>query len=182
MRRERYWANMQISIRKFERQDVENKVKWINDSRNNAYLHYDLPLEVEKTELWYEKNKYRTDRYDAVIEIDGMAAGLIGLLNIDCKNQKAEYYVCIGDQSVKGKGVALMASKLLLEYAFCTLKLNKIYLYTERDNIKAQRLFERLGFRNEGLLKEDLIYNGRRVDRFYYGITRLEYENITDCN
>ena len=81
---------MQISIRKFEAKDVENKVKWINDPLNNTYLHYDLPLEIQKTLLWFEKNKERTDRYDAVIEVNGEPKGLIGLLEIDYRNLKAE--------------------------------------------------------------------------------------------
>ena len=55
---------MHITIRKFERSDIANKVKWINDPANNRYLHYDLPLEIEKTEDWFDRNRDRTDRYD----------------------------------------------------------------------------------------------------------------------
>lgn len=166
---------MQILVRRFEKSDIPNKVKWINDAANNKYLHYDLPLEIVKTEAWFEKNKDRHDRYDAVIEVDGTPVGLIGLLEIDNKNKKAEYYVCLGEKDVKGKGIASNASKLLLQYAFNELCLNKVYLYTEYGNINAQRLFEKLGFEKEGLLKEDLIQNGRKVDRFFYGITKQEY-------
>lgn len=167
---------MQITLRRFDSKDIANKVKWINDSQNNTYLHYDLPLEIEKTKIWFEKNKDRTDRFDAVIESDSIPVGLIGLLGIDLKNLKAEYYICIGEQSAKGKGIAKEASKKLLKYAFEDLKLNKVYLYTEKENILAQKLFEKLGFSKEGLLKEDLIYNGRKVDRFFYGFTKQEYE------
>ena len=48
---------MKVSIRKFDKKDIPNKVNWINDPRNNAFLHYDLPLEIEKTEVWFERNK-----------------------------------------------------------------------------------------------------------------------------
>ena len=41
---------MQTSIREFSYGDMENKVKWINDSENNRYLHYSLSLEMEKLE------------------------------------------------------------------------------------------------------------------------------------
>ena len=173
---------MQVSLRKFEARDIPNKVKWINDPLNNTHLHYDLPLEVEKTQVWFEKNKDRTDRYDAVIEVDGVPVGLIGLLGIDMRNLKAEYYVCLGEQSAKGKGVASQASRLILEYAFGTLGLNKVYLYTEFENTGAQRLFERMGFDKEGLMKEDLIYNGRKVDRFFYGLTKQKYEGNANGN
>ena len=92
---------MQISIRRFEERDIEKKVAWINDPRNNTYLHYDLPLEVEKTRLWFQKNRDRLDRFDAVIEADGVPVGLIGLLGIDDRNRKAEYYVACVTQAYR---------------------------------------------------------------------------------
>lgn len=107
---------MKISIRKFEGKDIPKKVEWINNSENNKYLHYDIPLKIEKTEKWFEKNKDRTDRFDAVIEADGVPCGTIGLLSIDQKNKKAEYYIAMGEISLKGKGVSTNASKLLLKY------------------------------------------------------------------
>ena len=44
---------MKVTLRKFEERDIKNKVRWINDSANNQYLHYELPLEEEKTKQWY---------------------------------------------------------------------------------------------------------------------------------
>lgn len=161
---------MKVSIRKFEARDISNKVKWINDSRNNTFLHYDLPLEFNKTLAWFMNIKDRVDRYDAVIEVNGVPVGLIGLLTIDQKNRKAEYYISMGETEYKGKGIAKEASSLIIDYAFTTLNLNKIYLYTESDNVAAQKLFERLGFVKEGRLNADIFTNGRYVDRFIYGI------------
>ena len=166
---------MKVSIRKFTERDIPAKVRWINDSRNNRYLHYDLPLEEEKTRRWFHANQDRTDRYDAVIELDGVPVGVIGLLGIDWKNSKAEYYVTLGEAAAAGKGVATIASRQLLTYAFDELGLNRVYLFTERDNLPAQRLFERIGFRREGLLRDDLFSRGRYVDRYAYGITKGQF-------
>ena len=166
---------MKISIRKFERKDIPKKVEWINNPENNQFLHYDLPLEIEKTEQWFDNNTGRTDRYDAVIECDGVSCGTIGLLHIDRKNSKAEYYVAMGEVSLKGRGVSTEASKLILHYAFKELELNRVYLFTETDNMAAQRLFEKVGFVKEGCIREDIISHGRFVDRFVYGICRDEY-------
>lgn len=171
---------MKITIRKFESGDIPNKVRWINDPCNNAFLHYDLPLEIEQTEKWFRNNCDRTDRYDAVIEADGMPVGLIGLLQIDCKNLKAEYYVMIGERSYLGLGVANRATKLLLEQAFGNLGLNRVYLYTEALNTAAVKAYERIGFRREGLLRNDLFCKGRYVDRYIYGITRRDFFYRTD--
>lgn len=171
---------MNVCIRRFEEQDIANKVKWINDPRNNAYLHYDLPLESEKTKKWFDSIKDRKDRFDAVIEVDGVPVGLIGLLSIDKKNSKCEYYITLGEQEYIGKRVASKATKLLLEYAFSELGLNRVYLYTEVDNTKAEKLYESAGFKREGVLKNDLFCKGRFVDRYVYGITKKDFYHQDD--
>lgn len=161
---------MEIKIREFSEKDIPYKVKWINDESNNKYLHYDLPLREDKTLVWFKNNKDRTDRLDLIITFNDKPIGLIGLLDIDNKNKKAEYYICMGEEKYKGKGLAYNASKLLIEYAYNELHLNKVYLHTEKNNIAAQKLFEKIGFEKEGLLKHDLIYNGKKKDRYIYGI------------
>jgi len=166
--------SLKVTIRRFDEGDIPNKIKWINDPENNKYLHYDLPLEYEKTLAWYEACKHRTDRYDAVILADGVPVGLIGLLSIDGKNKKAEYYVSMGEAEYKGRGVAREASRLIVDYAFSQLLLDKLYLYTEVENIPAQRLFESVGFRREGLIRGDVVRGGERRDRYAYGLTRDE--------
>lgn len=166
---------MEINIRKFIEEDITYKVKWINDYKNNKYLHYDLPLKEDKTLLWFNSIKDRKDRVDYTITYDGEPVGLIGLINIDNKNRKGEYYITLGGEKYKGKGIASVASDMLIKEGFNTYNLNKIYLYTEVENTSAQRLFERIGFIKEGLLREDLIQEGRKVDRFLYGLVIAEY-------
>ncbi len=162
-----------VSIRKFEESDISNKVKWLNDRDNNRYLHYDFPLVEENTRLWFSKIKDRTDRFDAVIEYDGVPVGVIGLLGIG--DDKAEYYITMGEKEYTGKGIAKKATLLLLEYAFMELGLNKVYLYTEVENIPAQKLFERCGFIRGEIAKNSAVNRGKPVDRYFYSITVSEW-------
>ncbi|MGP4060972.1 GNAT family N-acetyltransferase [Halobacillus sp. H74] len=164
-----------IDIRKFQEKDIPYKVKWINDENNNKYLHFDLPLREDKTLTWFNKAKEREDRVDYTVTYEGEPAGLVGLLNIDYKNKKAEYYITLGEERFKGKGIANVATELLIKIAYEKIGLNKIYLYTEVENIKAQRLFERIGFDREGLLKNDLFHNGKQIDRYVYGLDVERY-------
>ncbi|QBP42017.1 GNAT family N-acetyltransferase [Paenisporosarcina antarctica] len=168
---------MTISLRKFQEEDVPYKVQWINDDQNNKYLHYDLPLKEDKTISWFKTLENRIDRVDYTITYNGEPAGLIGLLNIDVINKKAEYYICLGGNKFKGKGIASIATKLLIEKSYKELGLQKIYLYTEVDNTPAQKLFEKVDFKKEGLLKNDLINNGKKIDRFVYGLVIAEWIN-----
>ncbi len=158
----------EIEIVDFLESDINSKINIINTSNNNKYLHYDLPLRYEDTLKWF-KNKNNTNRLDCTIRYNNQICGFIGLLNIDRKNCKAEYYICV-DYNFSGKKIGYIASKLLIEYAFTNLLLNKIYLYTEVENTKAQYLFEKIGFIKEGLLKNDIIYKNKNVSRYVYGI------------
>ena len=105
---------MTVTIRPFEKEDIPKKVEWINNPENNQFLHYDIPLEIGRTEQWFENIKGRTDRFDATIVVDGVPCGTIGLLEIDYKNSKAEYYIAMGEVSLKEKGVSTQASRLIL--------------------------------------------------------------------
>ena len=166
---------MRISIRKFERTDIPKKVEWINNPENNQFLHYDIPISIESTEKWFDSHKREDTRYDAVIEADGVPVGTIGLLSIDRKNSKAEYYIAMGENSYKGKGVAKEASRLILKYGFETLSLNRIYLFTEVENVTAQKLFDRVGFVREGVIRQDMVSHGKYVDRIVYGLLREDW-------
>lgn len=163
-----------VTIRKFEFKDIEKKVSIINKKVNNKYLHYDLPLEYDKTVNWFNKNANNKKRFDFTIEYKGEISGFIGLLNFDERNLKAEYYICV-DSKFARRGIAYNASLLLLKYAFYEIKINKVYLYTELENIKAQALFEKLKFKREGLFKDDLIYNGKKICRYAYGMCKDDF-------
>lgn len=164
-----------VIIRKFRYEDIPLKVKWVNNPENNQFLHYDIPIDVSGTQKWFLSHIRDKARYDAVIEVDGKPVGTIGLLSIDQRNRKAEYYIAMGEPDYKGKGIAKKASMLLLKYGFENLDLNRIYLFTEIKNEAAQRLFERVGFVKEGILRHDIISHGKYVDRIVYGYLREDW-------
>lgn len=168
---------MKVELRAFLESDISYKVAWINNPKNNQYLHYDLPLEYQKTLAWFRKSQEDQTRLDLVIECDSTPVGLIGLLNIDQKNRAAEYYVAIGEPDHQGRGVASRATALLLAKAFGALRLHRVYLYTETENLRAQRLFDRMGFCRDGCLRDELRRGERYVSRYIYSILKDEYEN-----
>lgn len=166
-----------IAIRYFREEDIPYKVRWINDERNNKYLHYDLPLREDKTLEWFKTLKERNDRVDYTITYDGEPAGIIGLLNINFNKKDAEYYICVGEERFKGKGIAKVATDLLIKEGYRKFELENIYLYTEVENVRAQKLFEKCGFEKVKLIKNDLFYNGRNIDRFLYNLNVRDYIN-----
>ena len=166
---------MKVTIRKFQKTDIPKKVEWINNPQNNQFLHYDIPISIQGTEKWFDSHEGETGRYDAVIEADGIPVGTIGLLSIDRKNSKAEFYIAMGETDYKGKGVARKATALILQYGFSTLGLNRIYLFTEAENMAAQRMFEKVGFKKEGCIRQDILSHGKYADRMIYGYLREDW-------
>ena len=164
-----------VSVRPFTKDDIENKIKWINDPLNNAYLHYDIPLVYDKTLEWFNRKNNDT-RFDGVIEYGGVAVGLIGLLSIDKSNGKAEFYISMGEDSYKRKGIASQATMLILDYAFYELNLHKVYLNVDEDNVAACRLYEKVGFVCEGVFVDDMIHRGKFINRKRYALISTDYK------
>lgn len=169
---------MKVNIREFKADDIPLKVKWINDHDNNQYLHYDLPLEEEKTLNWF-KHKDNRKRFDAIITVDGKSVGLIGLININFDNESAEYYITLGEKEYKHKGIASKASDLLLHYGFHYLKLKTIYLTTEVNNISMQKLAEQMGMSCRGRLPQYVFRNGNLQDVYYYSIISVNSKQLS---
>lgn len=165
----------EITVRTFTKKDIAKKVEWINDPRNHKFLHYNLPLTIEGTTKWFE-NKDSRSRVDCIIECNGISVGLIGLLQIDDVNCKAEYYITMGNVEYKRKGIALKATELILQYAFETLGLKKVYLNVDENNIAACRLYEKAGFQCEGIFIEDMWFRDRWINRRRYAIMNKSFE------
>lgn len=161
---------LKVTLRKFEFEDIPNKVRWINDPLVNKYLHYDLPMRVDKTEKWFLANKNRDDRYDAVILVDGQPVGLIGLLSINYDTREAEYYISIGETEWFGKGIATKAVAELLDYAFYDLALNRINISIESENISSIRLNLKYGF-----VRDDSLSDGS-PNKIFYKLDRVDYQ------
>lgn len=170
-------CNENVSVREFTCVDIERKVRWINDSENNQFLHYDIPLSIEKTTQWFYNRDTKT-RCDLVIEYEGVPVGLIGLLNIDRVHQKAECYISMGETQYKHKGIATSAMNLIFKMAFEVYGLNKVYLNVDSDNFIACRLYEKVGMRREGVFIQDLMHRGHLIDRVRYAILSKDFTEI----
>ena len=165
-----------VSLRKFSEADIEKKVEWINDSENNAFLHYNLPLNFEDTRKWFLQNKNNKSRCDMTILYDNIPVGVIGIINI--KDKKGEYYITLGDNNYRRKGISFDATKLILEIAFTKLNLEKVWLCVDEENIPAVKLYEKAGFKLEGTLRKDIYFKGKMINRLMYGLLKEEWEQL----
>lgn len=162
-----------MELRLLQTQDLPTRVDWMNDPRINNTLNIQLPVSLESTLAWFDRISSNNSREDySFVENDTLVA-MGGFTGIDKAVGKAELYIFVKPDN-HGGGYGTTACKLMCKRGFEILGLKKIYLHTNGDNMPARRLYERLGFRLEGFMPNEVINNGKVKDRCYYGL----YNNI----
>ena len=74
-----------------------------------------------------------------------------------------------------GRGIAITALRILLDYAFTVRNLERIYAEVYGFNQRSMRLMERVGFQKEGILRQHEIHNGARQDMHFFGMLKAEF-------
>ena len=103
------------------------------------------------------------------------AIGVTSLINIDTKNRNAECIIDIGEKEYWGKGYGTEALKMLLEYAFLELNLHRVSLRVFSFNESAIHIYNKIGFRKEGIMRESIYRNGKWHDIIIMGVLKREY-------
>ena len=95
---------------------------------------------------------------------DATPIGSVAFLDHDLVHRKAELRKMIGDPEYRRKGFATQASALWIQYGIQTLGLKKIYVNTLNANIGNIKLNEDLGFKLEGILRNEVFIDGAHRD------------------
>jgi hypothetical protein len=103
---------------------------------------------------------------------DGTPIGAVAFLGICRTQRKAELRKLIGVPSMRGQGLAREATGLWVDYGMSTLKLNKVYLHTVDTHLRNIKLNESLGFKVEGILRNEVLIDGKFRDVLRMGLCR----------
>lgn len=99
-------------------------------------------------------------------------AGVVSLKDVDWSIPKCEFAYFI-DRHYEGKGIVSKCVSLLIYYCFKTLKINKVFMRIQEDNLPSRRVAEKNGFAVEGVLRRDFkSSDGELLDSVYYGLLR----------
>jgi RimJ/RimL family protein N-acetyltransferase len=144
--------------------DFELVNEWLKDKYGKYFLH----SLITSNKMSIAKLLSSEDNLLGIISDKNKEIGMVSYLNIDKKLHKAELRKIIGDPNVRGKGFGKKATKLWMNYGKNKLKLRKIYLYTVDTNIRNIKLNEELGFKVEGILRNEV-----RIDNRYQDVLRM---------
>lgn len=131
----------------------------------------------EVDNAWYDhylKSRSNTVRC-AIIDDNDHIVGCVYLLNMDYINLCADLHIMIGNIENRGKGIGTFAVSSIVEHAFFNLNLRRLQLEVLEYNKAAQRLYEKIGFIEEGRRRKAVYKDGQYVDVIFMGLLRDEY-------
>jgi RimJ/RimL family protein N-acetyltransferase len=143
-----------------------------------------LPMTEMAEEKYIEELGTTRARSDApfIIEVtEGGSTkpiGSCGLHGIDSKDHNATFGIAIGEKDYWSKGYGTEAARLLINYGFQQLNLHRISSSAVAFNERSIRLHKKVGFREEGRLRQAMFKNGQYHDRVEFGILRQEWRGL----
>ena len=149
---------------------------------NLAHLHAYLPAVAElasidaATEYLHAVQEWAADGdvLEWYIFSGATLCGSIRVKDIDTCDRKAKVGYFLGKE-FEGKGIMTAAVRLILDYCFNVLQLNRMELRCAANNTPSMAVARRLGFTLEGVLRQDECLHGVFVDQQVYGLLRAEF-------
>ena len=168
----------EVVLRPLDVDDAEQLYLYKNDPDVGALLG-GVSLGYTRSDIrdWIEYHRQRKDELLWAIAAadDGRCLGHVGFYKIDYRARSAEFGILIGDKSQWGKGHGRRIGGFSVEYGFEMLNLNRIALTVLEGNSVALRLYEKVGFREEGRLREGQYKRGAYVDLILMSLLRSEW-------
>jgi RimJ/RimL family protein N-acetyltransferase len=177
---ENIFVGQQVRLTALTQDDLNTVALWYQDA---GYLRL-LDAAVAKPKSRGELQRWLTQAHEAR---DGFVFGirrlevdaLIGYVELDgiLWNQQTGFIALgIGERDNWDRGYGTEALQLAMRFAFDELNLHRVSLNVFSYNRRAMALYEKLGFRQEGLQREVVQRDGRRHDLVWYGLLRREWE------
>jgi RimJ/RimL family protein N-acetyltransferase len=146
-----------VRLRAYRDDDLKNAYAFINSQAVTRYLHAMRPRSLAEEKAWLDRVMAGADPGAvgyAIESSDGEYLGGVGLMHIDPRNRSAELGIGIGRIEDWGRGYGTEAALLMLRHGFEELNLHRIHLRVYDYNARAQRSYAKLGFQEEGRLRQ----------------------------
>ncbi len=90
-------------------------------------------------------------------------------------DRKASLGYWLGE-SFQGKGLVTKSGRALIDHAFGTLKLHRLEIQCAVDNWPSRKVADRLGFTQEGILRQSWWTQEQFVDMVLYGFLVTDWQ------
>jgi ribosomal-protein-alanine N-acetyltransferase len=168
-----------LSIRIDTVEEYMHLFKTLTDAELKEYfgIRTDEELGKQKDKVSGGFTTYRTNMvfFHLIERASGMVVGSFAFHNWLPMHRRSEIgYAMLGDE-YKNKGYMREAIAAIVAYGFEAMDLNRMEAFIHPDNTASRKLVERVGFQQEGHLKEHYAADGVIGDSLVYGLLRSEY-------
>lgn len=182
-------AGEKVLLRPFEEKDCEIMCNILNEpglkkltgsvSSDEEANAAPLLEETEKIRKWYMTRNEQKDRLDLAVEYreNDQVIGEVVFNEYDEQTNNVNFRVLLSEASCN-KGVGTEAISMFIQYGMEELELHKISLEVFSFNPRAERAYQKVGFKLEGIKREDFIYNQEYIDTKIYGLLKADYLDI----
>ena len=150
------------------------------ESETRFYFYTECEPPTDKNEARVRFGRFlrtaqKKGRTDLTVTVGGRVVGSLNLYDVDQRAGTFQIasFVC---ESERGHGYGYTAMRILLDYAFLELRLNKYNARIVAGNEPSVRLHTALGCRREGVLRSMLYHAGEYRDLEWWGVTAHEYK------
>lgn len=168
-----------INLKLLSEEDIENSnwYGWFNSEETTKYMqkHYIPNSEYKQKNFLCKLEEDSSKIQLGIVTVkDSKFIGIVSIQNINNINRTAEISLMIGEKEYRKAHFTEEAMRLMIEHAFETLNLRKIYggTISEEWAFYLKRMF---GFQDEGLFKEHVYKNGEYKDIFRIALFKKSY-------
>lgn len=174
----KFLEGKQVYLRPLEAEDLEAFYPSLWDAEMRRLTGTQETFTKAGIQQWFDKNALDSSRIDLVIclQEDDQLIGDMAMLHIDHRNRNAIVRIAVWQEFV-GKGLGTEAMYLLLRHGFDVLNLHRIGLDVYDFNKRAIRSYEKVGFRQEGVVRDEHFYDGKYHDSIIMGILEDEFRS-----
>ncbi|HEU4326718.1 MAG TPA: GNAT family protein [Roseiflexaceae bacterium] len=167
-----------VTLRPIRPDDIDAYLALVQDEEGLRLTGTPSRFTREQTEGWLRTIAEREDRVDLAIVPQGSEelVGEVVLNEIDDDNRSANIRIGIR-QPHTGRGYGSEAMRLMLGHAFEQLGLHRVSLEVFSFNPRALHVYEKLGFRREGVLRDTLLLDGVYHDAIVMSMLEDEYRD-----
>jgi RimJ/RimL family protein N-acetyltransferase len=161
-------------IREWRPEDAASLARHADNRRiwRNVRDHFPHPYTLADAETWIERAAAEQPPTQFAIEVDGEAAGGVGLfLQRDVERRSAELGYWLGE-AYWGRGLMTDVVRRFAAEAFDAYGLLRIYAVVFEWNPASCRVLEKAGFVLEGRLRRAVVKDGVVLDQFLYAAVR----------
>ncbi len=166
-----------VHLRILQRSDILTTTAWLNSEQIADIMGYLPVMTLDQQYEWFDKLKSDSTRYVFAVCLneDGRHIGNVALGNVDMLHRHGMFSIFLADTADRTRGLGSEAARLILGFAFEKLNLNKVHLRTSARFKEALRMYERLGFVREGVMRQHVFANGTYEDKIIYSLLRAEH-------